>query len=152
MTLTLWRGDQLLGTIHLRASSTEKQIEGVVVPAPGASLSGIWQSHLFIPGHIDAVTQHPMEPDIVEDRYRRPPPKGSGPVELELVPPGQPRGVPLAEQLQVRGPDGERLQTPSISLQEHRPMPGHPDPEMATLPRAAIVDGNVWLIWASKAT
>jgi hypothetical protein len=150
MPLTLWRGDQLLGTIHLRASSTPRRIDGVLLPADsGARLTSVWQSHLFIPGHVDAVLQTPLEPDIVEERRKRPLIGDSGPMALQRLEPGESLGVPPSEQLQVRGRGDGEPRIVSITLQEHRPIPTHPDPELATFPSAAVVSGSVWLIWAA---
>src|SRR4051812_9454327 len=104
MPLTLWRGDELLGTIHPRASSTPAKIEGVLLPAgPGVELTSLWQSHHFIPGYIDAVMQTPLPPDIVEDRFKRPLTKEAEAGPLRRVEPGEPLGVPPAEQLRVLG-------------------------------------------------
>ena len=36
----------------------------------------------------------------------------------------------------------------SITIQEHRPVLTHADPELATLPPDALVSGSVWLVWA----
>jgi hypothetical protein len=153
MPLTLWRGDELLGTIHLRASSTPTKIEGVLLPADSqVRLASVWQSHRFIPGHIDVVMQTPLEPDIVEERFKRPLAKKTGPVALRALEPGESLGVPSSEQMQLRGRNDEEPRIVNITLQEHRPSPARPDPELATLPPSALVSGSVWLIWASADT
>ena len=150
MPLTLWRGDELLGTIHLRASSTPTRIEGALLPRDSqVRLTSVWQSHLFIPGHIDAVMQTPLEADIVEERFKRPLDKGESSRALRRLEPDESLGVPPSEQLHVRGRGENEPPLVSITLQEHRPLPSHPDPELATFPPSALVAGSVWLIWAA---
>ena len=80
VSLTLWRGNQLLGELRKRAPSPFEQgprpgrprlLSAVLVPAVDApALSGMWQIHVPI-GTFSAVEQFPIEPDIVAERYRR---------------------------------------------------------------------------------
>jgi hypothetical protein len=74
MTLTLWRGDHLLGELRTRAPSPDEpprrsdkppSLSAILVPAPGPPLSGVWQVHFPIPGFA-AVHQYPVEPDILK--------------------------------------------------------------------------------------
>jgi hypothetical protein len=149
MPISLWQGDRLLGALHIRPSSSAKKLEAVLIPnADALPLSGVWQHEDFIPGST-AILQDIAEPDIVEERHKKPIHEDSGPVHLTLIPPGEPRGVPREQQLYLRTDDGTTINTRNLTLLEHRPHPKHPDPEIATLPASALITGSVWLVWAS---
>jgi hypothetical protein len=157
-TLTLWRGTRRLGVLHERASSTSQQLAAVLLPdADADALSSVSQVRPPIPpiaGFAEAVMQWPEEPDLVAERSTRATRSARaarttpGPVALQRVAPGTPRGVPPSEQFEVRTPEGAALPVRQLTLLEYRPDPSDPDPELATCPPGSIIDGSVWLVSA----
>jgi hypothetical protein len=150
--LSLWRGDRLIGAIHLRLTPADEDLQGVVIPLSDTSLlESVWQYAVDIfPGK--PVYQQPFPRDVVADRGRRTPDVGSGHStsaleEVTTVDPGVSRDKQFFVFDQHRG----FVPTKSLSIIEHVPMPDAPDPEIATFPPGAVVRGSVWLIWANFA-
>jgi hypothetical protein len=147
MTLTLWRGERLLGEIHPRRASTAERIDGVLLPAVGAApLVGEWQVRVALPGR-DVVWQQPLAPMLAAERSEPFGPRDPGPVALTPVPPEEMAGVEPSRRLLVRDASGEALGCRQVAVQAFRPLPD--DPELALLPPAALVAGSVWLVWAA---
>jgi hypothetical protein len=79
MTLTLWRGDRLLGELRLRPSPRDAHqrdrdeppsLAAILIRVPDAPFfEGVWQIHPAIPGM--GVQQHAVDPDIVAERYQQ---------------------------------------------------------------------------------
>ncbi len=149
MTLTLWRGDHLLGAIHLRVSSAAERLEGVLLPAATAApLPSLSQVRIQLPG-VDAVMQFPYAPGIADERHtRRRAPRSQNWVVLTPVPPAEKLGVPVEVQLRICADDGATLSFDVDFRLEHRPAAGSPNPELASFPTTAFRDGSIWLVWA----
>ena len=156
MTLTLWRGDQLLGELRTRASSPRTRrakppsLSAVLIPADGAPApSGVWQ--LCMPfGPVGAVQQHPLEPDVVAERHRRPHQESSG--ALQPMSPEEAAGVPREVQLTVRDAAGTVFLPRQILLEEVRYEPAHYEDALREVPAEALVNGSVWGFFASFAS
>jgi hypothetical protein len=163
MSLTLWRGDQLLGALQKRAPSPREQrprpgrppsLSAVLIPAPEApALSGVWQIHIEL-GTYSAVRQFPVEPDIVAERYQKAPShrSHSGPVELQPMSPAEAAGVTLEEQLTVRDADGTAFLPLQIQLLEVRYEPALYEAALREVPSEALVNGSVWCVFVSFAS
>lgn len=163
MSLTLWRGDQLLGALRTRAPSAYEQrprpgkppsLSAVLIPSVEArALSGVWQVHIEI-GTFSAVRQFPIEPDIVAERYRRPAAQQqhSGPLELRPLSPAEAAGVPREVQLVVRDADGAAFLPRMIQLVEVRYEPALYEVALREVPSEALVNGSVWCVFISFAS
>ena len=126
MTLTLWRGDELLGELLPRSSArqTSNQRPGkppslaafLVRAADAPPCEGIWQVAPPVPGF--GVQQFPVEPDIVVQRYQRAarPQPHSGSGALHPVSPDEAKGVPVEKQLTVHDASGQVYLPLQISL------------------------------------
>jgi PAS domain-containing protein len=156
MTLTLWRGDQLLGELRMRPPDPHEPprrrdkpqaLSAILVAAPNAQLSGVWQVQLPVPG-ASSIHQYPVEPDIVAERSRH----GSGrevnpgPVELQPMTPEEAEGVPREVQLTLQDAGGRVYLPLQIRLQEIRYEPTHHEMALREIPAEALMDGRVW--WA----
>jgi hypothetical protein len=159
VTLTLWRGEQLLGELRTRAPSPRPRPEARVkppslsaflIPAEGApALSGVWQLRFpFGP----AVRQHPVEPDIVAERYLRPQQENSGPVALQPMSPEEEAGVPREIQLTVRDAAGTVFLPRQLHLLEVRYEPEHYETARREVPAEALVNGSVWCLFVAFAS
>jgi hypothetical protein len=144
MTLTLWRGRELLGEIHPRTPRSDDQFDGVLLVSPTDPwLTSVMQGHLPLPtGPI--VMERSME-DIVGTRPHRQP-SNPGPIALQLVSPDEPLGIPGDRQLRVQDETGEEVSVRSVMLLEHKPDPSVPNAELAALPASALHEGSVWLV------
>jgi len=156
MTLTLWRGDQLLGELFPR--SPERQISShrlgkppslaafLIRGADAPQCEGIWQFAPPIPGM--GVQQRPVEPDIVAQRYQRSarPQQTSGPVALHSMSPEDTKGVPVEQQLTVHDASGRVYRPLQVSLLESRFEPEHYADALREAPPNALVDGVVWTV------
>jgi hypothetical protein len=163
MSLSLWRGDQLLGTLRKRASSPLEQrprpgqppsLSAVLIPAVEASaLSGVWQVHIEI-GTFSAVEQFPVEPDIVAERYRHVATQqsNSGPLKLQPMSRAEAAGVPREVHLTVRDADGTAFLPRQISLSEVRYEPALYEVALREVPSEALVNGSVWCVFVSFAS
>jgi hypothetical protein len=162
MTLTLWRGDQLLGELvprlftpqiwTPRAGRPPSLAAFLVRAADAPSCESLWQVAPPIPGV--GVQQYPVGPDIVAQRYQRsgPPPR-SGPVALREVSPDAARGVPVERQLTVHDASGRVYLPLQISLVESRFESEHYTDALREAPLNALVDGVVWtalVVFASE--
>lgn len=157
MTLTLWRGEQLLGELrtrppspHARPQPSDKppSLSAFLVPsANGADLRGVWQLHFPIPGL--GVQQHSVEPDIVAQRDQRAAMHRAnhGPVALEPMSPEQVKGVPPEMQLTVRDMDGRIFLPRQIRLEEVRYEPAHHEVALREAPAEALIDGSIWRVF-----
>jgi hypothetical protein len=156
MTLTLWRGDQLLGELlpRSRDRQTSSHRPGrppslaafLIRGADAPPCEGIWQVAPPAPGI--GVQQHPVEPDIVAQRYQRSarPQQSSGPVALHPISPDEAKGVPVEQQLTVHDASGRVYRPLQISLLESRFEPEHYAEALREAPANALVDGVVWTV------
>jgi hypothetical protein len=152
MTLTLWRGDQLVGELVPRPSAGQSHRAGrppslaafLVRAADAPPCEGIWQVAPPVPGI--GVQQHPVEPDIVAQRYQRSarPQRSSG--ELQPMSPDEAKGVPVEKQLTVHDASGRVYLPLQISLSESRFEPEHHADVLREAPPNALVDGVVWTV------
>lgn len=154
MTLTLWRGDRLLGELRTRAPDPYEQprrrdkppsMSAVLVATPSAQLVGVWQLHTPILG-FPGVHQYPVEPDIVADRARRSAARevNPGPVELQPMSPEEAQGVPREVQLTVRDAEGRLYLPLQIRLGEVRYEPAQYEIALREIPAEALSNGSVW--------
>jgi hypothetical protein len=163
MTLTLWRGDRLLGELRRlppdplarpRRPDKGPELSAVLVPAPNASVGeGVWQVHLKI-GPIDTVHQDDVEPDIVAERGKHAATKPKHPSSgaLHLMTPEEERGVPVEVQLTVRDGQGRRFLPRQIWLREIRYEPSMREAVLREIPEGALVDDVVWWVFAAFAS
>lgn len=154
MTLTLWRGDHLLGELRRQASRPDEQprrsdkppsLSAILVAAPGAPLSGVWQVHFPIPGFA-AVHQYPVEPDIVADRPRRFATRqvNPGPIELQPMSPEEAKGVAREVQLTVQDAEGRVYLPLQVRLEEVRYERAQYETVLREIPAEALINGSVW--------
>ena len=154
MTLTLWRGDQLVGELLPRSSAREisnhqagkpPSLAAFLVRAVDAPpCEGIWQIAPPIPGF--GVQQRPVDPDIVAQRYQRsarPQPNTGAlhPMSLD-----EKKGVPVEKQLTVHDASGRVYLPLQVSLLESRYEPEHYADALREAPPSALVDGVVWTV------
>jgi hypothetical protein len=156
MTLTLWRGDQLVGELLPRSPARQisNQRPGkppslsafLVRAADAPPCEGIWQVAWPIPGM--GVQQRPVEPDIVAQRYQRAarPQPHSGSGALHPVSPDEAKGVPVEKQLTVQDASGRVYLPLQISLLESRYEPEHYADALREAPPHVFVDGVVWTV------
>jgi hypothetical protein len=162
VTLTLWRGAQLLGELRRRSTPhhssersrrREPSLSALLVRQAGAPpLEGIWQIHAGIPGI--GVQQHAVEPDIVAERANRAAQhqSNSGPVALRPMSPEQAAGVAAELQLTVHDATGKVYLPLQLRLQESRFEPEHYASVLKEAPAEAIVDGVVWTVFVAFAS
>ena len=154
MTLTLWRGDHLLGELRKRAPNPHEQprrrdkppsLSAILVAATDARLVGIWQVHPPVPGFA-AVHQYPVEPDIVAERFRRDGTRqvNPGPVALEAMSPEEARGVPREIQLTVHDEEGRVYLPLEVRVEEVRYEPANYQIALREIPPEALINGSVW--------
>jgi hypothetical protein len=157
MPLTLWRGDQLLGELLERAPNLGVQprrrdkpppLSAVLLAAPGAQLSGVWQVHVAIPGFA-AVHQYPVDPDIVAERARRYATRSvhPGSVALQPVSPEEAKGVPREAQLTVRDAEGQAYLPLQVQLEEVRYELAQYETVLREIPAEALINGSVWCVF-----
>ena len=155
MTLTLWRGNQLVGELlprspayqpHQRAGKPPSVAAFLVRSADAAPCEGVWQFAPPIPGV--GVQQRPVEPDIVAQRYQRATRSqpNSGPVALHPMSPDEAKGVPVEDQLTVHDPSGRIYRPLQVVLRESRYAPEHYTDALREAPPNAFVDGVVWMV------
>ena len=154
MTLTLWRGDQLLGELLPRSSA--HQISNrrpdkppslaafLIRSADAPPCEGIWQIAPPIPGF--GVQQHPVEPDIVAQRYQHSGRSQASSGALHPISPDEAKGVPVERQLSVHDASGRVYRPLQISLLESRYEPEHYADALLEAPQNALVDGVVWTV------
>jgi hypothetical protein len=154
MAWTLWRGDDLLGTLHersvplLEARQGARHVNAVLVAVPARLPLPSVRQHVMEWAGSRTVTEHVQEPDVAGRRRPEAHPSGLA-VGVWAVEPGsasQPPGVPPDRQLRVRDGAGRVVPTRYVGLLEHRPDPAHLPPELATFPEGALVRGSVWLV------
>jgi len=157
MTLTLWRGDELLGDLFPRASAPQTSnhrtgkppsFTGFLVRAANApACEGVWQVAPELPGI--GVQQHRVEPDIGAPRHQRAPrPRpSSGPVVLRPMSADEAKGVPLERQLRVRDSSGRVYLPRQLSLVESHFEPEHHAKVLEEAPPSAFVGGVLWTVF-----
>jgi hypothetical protein len=157
MTLTLWRGNQLLGELRARARSAYERppshprppsLSAFLVPAPeAAALDGIWQIAWPREAGI-GVQQHAVEVDVVAEREQRVATQvtNPGPVALEPMSAEAVAGVPWDLQLTVHAADGVAYLPRQIRLAEVRYEPALYEAALREVPRDALVNGSVWCV------
>lgn len=131
MPLTLWRGPQLCGALHVREPSGREspakpgqppQLSALLLPVDGLQgLSGVMQTiATIVPGR--PVFQHALRPDVVSERATRAKESASQSGSEPLLPltPEQARGVPVEQQFTLRSSAGETVLPRLISVQEIR--------------------------------
>jgi hypothetical protein len=154
MTLTLWRGDRLLGELRTRAPDTNEQpwrrdkppsLSAILVPAPSAQLVGVWQMQLPSSG-LPAIHQYLLEPYIVAERqHRRAAGQvNQGPVELRPMSPEEAQGVPREVQLTMHDGGGRVYLPWQIRLEEVRYEPAQYEIALREIPAEALINGSVW--------
>jgi hypothetical protein len=162
MTLTLWRGDELLGELRARPASPRAaprsgnkapSLSAFLIPVcKNAHLTGVWQIHVPMAGM--GVQQHPVEPDIVAQRgepaaqYN----KRRSSVALEPVTSEEAPGVPEGRQFTVRDDAGKVYHPLQLRLMESRFEPSHFDEVLREVPGEALVDGSVWNVFVDFAS
>ena len=162
MTLTLWRGNHLLGELQERARSAYERparpkpptLDAFLVPAPDVgALDGVWQI-AWPPEAGLGVQQHAIEADVVAERQQRAATlvTHSGPVTLEPMSPEAVAGVPRDVQLTIRGADGAVYLPRQISLEEVRYEPALYEAALREVPREAFVNGIVWCVFIAFAS
>jgi len=154
MTLTLWRGNQLVGELLPRSAAHQKQRAGrapslaafLVRAADAPPCEGFWQVAPPIPGI--GVQQRPVEPDIVAQRYQRSArtQPSSGPLALHPMSPDDAMGVPVEMQLTVPDESGRVYLPLQVSLVESRYEPEHSAGALREAPPSALVDAVVWTV------
>jgi hypothetical protein len=155
-TWTLWRGDDLLGTLHERsgpqlpqaARDDHHHVNAVLVPDPVRLPLPSVRQHIVDWGDGQTVMERLQTPDGTADRRRDGGPSRPAD-EFWVIPPGPaspPPGVPSARQLRVRDEAGRVVPTRYVSVLEHRPDPAHLPPELASFPKGAFLSGSVWLV------
>lgn len=163
MTLTLWRGDQLLGALIARARSAPEpppartkppSLSAFLVPAPDAAvLNGVWQ--IALPPEFGlGVQQHAVEPDIVAERERHAATRVSntGPAPLQRMAPEAAAGVSPDMQLTVRTEDGVVYLPRQIRLEEVRYEPALFDDALREVPHEALINGSIWCAFIAFAS
>jgi len=154
MTLTLWRGSQLLGDLLPRSAEHQKQRAGkppslaafLIRSANAPPCEGVWQFAPPIPSV--GVQQRPVEPDIVAQRYQRATRRqpSSGPVALHPMSPDEAKGVPVEQQMTVHDASGRVYRPLQLSLLESRYEPEHDADALREVPPSALADGVVWTV------
>ena len=152
-TLTLWRGEQLLGRL------LERTQPGVIQPAdrpPTLSAflllcedaplpEGVWQIHPFFGM---GVQQDPIEPEVFGDRRPRTS-KHQSSGALEPVPPEKMAGVPREIQLTIRNDKGRVWLPRLISIRELRYRPEDIERVSRDTPAEALMNGSIWFVFAA---
>jgi hypothetical protein len=149
MTWTLWRGDDLLGTVHERlvpeareTRNGRRQINAVLVPdAARLPLPSETQRVVELGGS-HRVSEHIREPHV--SGARRAPGQAIGVWVASSDPASLQPDVPPERRLRLLDESGRVVPTRSIGILEHRPHPEHPPSER--LPDGALVGGSVWLV------
>ena len=159
MTLTLWRGERLLGELWKRAPSPRSagaRLDNaptlaafLIRAAPDLALEGVWQIRPFLPGV--GVQQKPVDPDIVAERGRRAaaPQPNAGPQALGPMSPEQIAGVPPEMQLTIRDERGQVWLPRQIHLLEVRYEPERAAMALREAPPEALVEGSIWCVSAA---
>jgi hypothetical protein len=154
MTWSLWRGEDLLGTLHERSVPIQERRQGgrhvnaVLVPLPAClPLPSVYQHAVEWAG-TRIVREHVREPDVIG---RRKPEANDGVLSVgvwtvDASSNSPPPGVPAERQLSVRDGAGRVVPTRSVGLLESRRDPAHLPPETAMFPEGAFVRGSVWLV------
>lgn len=163
MTLTLWRGEVLLGELVMRAGSTRERpasrptppsLSAFLVPAPNAmAMEAVWQ--IALPPEFGiGVQQHTIEVDIVSERAQRDATRVTNPEPVALEPMSAEAitGVHRDLQLTVRAADGAVYLPRSIHLEEVRYEPMHYDAVLQQVPPEALVHGSVWCVFIAFAS
>ena len=163
MTMTLWRGDQLLGALIARARSAHElpparpkppSLSAFLVPTPdAAALKGVWQIALPPESGI-GVQQHAVEPDVVAERDQRAAtrPSNTGPMPLRRMSPEAAAGVSPDVQLTVQAEDGAVYLPRQIRLQEVRYEGALFDDALREVPQEALINGSIWCAFIAFAS
>jgi hypothetical protein len=158
MTLTLWRGDTLIGEllprspehqVSRRRPGTPPSLAAFLIRSQDAPpCESTWQIAPPLPGV--GVQQRPIEPDVVADRHQRGARShpSSGPVALHPMSPEEAQGVPVERQLTVHDASGQIYLPLQIYLLESRFEPEHYADALHDVPLNALVDGVVWTVLA----
>jgi len=152
MTLTLWRGDQLLGELLPRSAAHQQQRADkppslaafLVRSADAPPCESVWQFAPPIPGV--GVQQRPVEPDIVAQRYQRAAGRQASSGALHPMSPDEAKGVPAEKQLTVHDASSRVYRPLQISLLESRYEPEHYADALREAPPNVLVDGVVWTV------
>jgi hypothetical protein len=156
MTWTLWRGRDLLGTVHERSLSQavaedgdgRRQVNAVLVPDPTfLPLPSVNQYVRQLRGS-EVVSEAVREPHVARLNRRAGASSGRtvGVWPVSSGPASPPSALPTDRQLVLRDDGGRIVPTRSIGVLEHRPDPNHLPPELGALPDGAFVGGRVWLV------
>ncbi len=162
MTLTLWRGDELLGELRARPAvpraaprpaNKPPSLSAFLIPkVKPCELVGVWQIHVPMAGM--GVQQHPVAPDIVAQRGETTahysPHRSSAAQEPMTA--EQAQGVPEERQFTVRDNAGKVYRPLQLRLMESRFEPSHFDDVLREVPGEALIDGSVWNVFVDFAS
>jgi hypothetical protein len=147
MALTLWRGAQLLGDIHVRSIDRGHTLNGVLLPAEGHPPLAIdWQAHIPLPSGPIVRRLHVPPFDGIDTSPSSPSVAAATSVMLAPESESNVAEIPLAEQFRIEQ-DGAPLSVGLVSLFEFRLGHAVPQPpEVELLPDDAVHEGSVWLV------
>ena len=156
MTWTLWRGTDLLGSVHERAfpqAVTEdddgrRHVNAVLVPNPVVLPLPSVNQYVRRWAATEVVSEYVREPHVTRLDRRGDAPSGGTlgvwPVSSDAGSP--PSSLAPERKLVLRDDSGRVVPTRSIGVLEHRPCPEHLPTELSTLPEGAFIGGSVWLV------
>jgi hypothetical protein len=146
---TLWRGERVLGAIHLVEPLTLARLVGVLVPAvPTGELESLMQTRPpILPTR--PIFQRALAP-VRRDPHDGPP-SNPGPIALTPLTDEEVRGVPRAQQLVLRDAHDAALDPYVLTLRAFECPAAPRPPQWAALPPGVIVDGWLWHVVAAFA-
>jgi hypothetical protein len=130
-----------------RQAGKPPQLAAFLVRAANSRpLESVWQ--VAVPFAGVGVQQHPLEPDVVAQRYQRSgrPQTTSGSGALHPISPDQANGVPIEQQLTVHDASGRVYLPRQIALLESRYEPDRYADALREAPPTALADGVVWTV------
>lgn len=148
--ISLWRGERLLGAIHLRRPRTNDFITGVLIPSADAgALESLRQTRVhMLPG--EPVLQQAVQPIIMGERPSKADSEESADGWVAFpVTQGEAQRVPGVEpdaQLSIREEWGDILPLDVISLTEVRLVPGEELRTISDFPEEVVRNGSVWMV------
>jgi hypothetical protein len=162
MTLTLWRGTDLLGTVHERSmpqavaedGNGRRHVNAVLVPNPAFLPLPSVNQYVRQWAGSEVVSEDVREPHVTRLNRRAGAPSGGklGVWPVSSDPGSRPSSLPAERQLVLRDDSGRVVRTRSIGVLEHRPHPEHLPTELSTLPEGAFIGGSVWLVHFTEET
>ena len=155
MTLTVWRGDRLLGELrphaasqHARALRPDKppSVWACLIPTVEPAYLASVSQFAFPMAERWVVLHHPLDPDIVAERDRIAASRevNPGPIALEQLSPEEAEGVPPESQLTVRDAEGRVYLPRLLNLQEVHYGSAHDPTTSPAVPAEAFIGGSMW--------